>query len=242
MRPILIAVFLFGCSSGDDGNTFGSDAGKDAESGVDPYSDASFNSDSGSSFMPGPNCAMAGMHTFCDDFDGDLSKWMVAGDATQDTAIFSSSPKSLRAGPGGTVAKTFGMTAAKITVAFDLYVDQAAMNDVVLPAVIEAGSKEIGVGAVFWSSNLADISLQILDTSWTSGSIAKVALKQWVNIVLTVDWAAKAASVTVNGMPGQLKFAFGAQSSFNLRAGSVGFKMPPPATTVHIDNLRLDAQ
>jgi hypothetical protein len=185
---------------------------------------------------------MAGMHTFCDDFDGDLSKWMVAGDATQDTMIFGSSPKSLRAGPGGTVTKAFAMTAAKVTVAFDLYVDLPAMNDIVLPAEIAAGGKQIGVGVVFWSQNLADISLQIFDTSWNGGSIAKVPFKQWQNVVLTVDWANKAASVTVNGAPGQLKFAFGAPQSFNLVMGSVGFKMPPPATTVHIDNVRLDAQ
>lgn len=91
MRAVALLA-LVACSS-DNGNMFGNDSGKE-DGGGDPLGDASFNSDSGGSmFVPGPNCAAAGMHTLCEDFDGPaLNGWQLNADAVQDTMTFSSAP------------------------------------------------------------------------------------------------------------------------------------------------------
>jgi hypothetical protein len=227
-----------------------------------PATSSDAGADAGGSF-----CAVeAGVHTFCDDFDGLplASKWSSilqtsGGIAVTDTAKGYSPPSSLKTSApgtlgvgGGRVVETFSQTASKVVVAFEVWIDSAPPK---LVSTANAGdnfaeinlgpSYSLGLSAhdeVAYFENLA------LDAggaqNLSSGQlVATSALETgWTEIVVEVDVAHATLSISIGGQA-QISGATITPPPGQTVSVSLGAYLHNEASgtlAVHYDNVTID--
>jgi hypothetical protein len=174
----------------------------------------------------GSFCAVeAGTHTFCDDFDGLplASKWSSIDQAGGGSAAVDSSksvsppnsfasvaPISATVATSGRVVEAFTQSASKVVVAFEVWFDSTPTRNATSTdsgdnfVTVTAGSSyTVGLGAhdtIEYFENVTVDGGGVQNLS-SKDNLAVSPTSGWSEIVMTVDLANKALSLTMGGQP-----------------------------------------